>query len=133
VATFAADGGHVRPVAAHGFAALPAGYASFIGREFVGRSLRMGRASAFARNLSLLRRVHRRKTAFARCHLVVSLRVRYRGQLPAVTAPKQSQAEHEACPSSMLDRAISFHCTRIFLAPAAVHGRTNEVSLARHE
>src|SRR5204863_2236146 len=65
VTTFAPDGGHVSPIAAHCFAAFAAGHAGLVGGEFVRRSFGVGRAAALARNLTLFRRVHRRKTALA--------------------------------------------------------------------
>src|SRR4029079_16762963 len=66
VATFAANRRHMRPIAAHGFSTLTARCACLVGREFVCRPLRVGSPATLAGNLTLFRRVHRRKTAFAR-------------------------------------------------------------------
>src|SRR5262249_33621449 len=69
VAPFAADLGHVSTIAADRLATLPAGDARLIGSELVGRAFGVRRPSTLACNLTLFRRVHRRKTALARvCH-----------------------------------------------------------------
>jgi hypothetical protein len=65
VATFPADGGHVGAIAADRLSALPPGNPRFVGGELVRRSLGMGRTAAFARDLTLFGRVHRRKPALA--------------------------------------------------------------------
>ena len=65
-ATFAANIGHVRAIAAHGFATLLSGAARFFGIEFVRRAFLVCCLSAFARDFTLLVLVHRRETALGR-------------------------------------------------------------------
>src|SRR5207248_2645883 len=66
MATFAADGRHVGAVAAYRFAAFPSRHARFIGCEFVSGPFCVSCPATLARNLTLLRRIHRCKTALAR-------------------------------------------------------------------
>src|SRR5262249_23188330 len=65
LAALAADRGHVRAVRAHGFAALAAGFACFVGRKLVGGTQPMGGASTQARDASLLLGIHRSESAAA--------------------------------------------------------------------
>src|SRR5579885_2002628 len=63
VTSLAADRRHVSTIAADGFSALPTGDTRFLRRELVGRTLRVRCSSTLGRNLTLFRRIHRRKTA----------------------------------------------------------------------
>jgi hypothetical protein len=61
----AADGRHMRPIAAHDLSALATRGAGLVGGEFVGAPLGVRRLSTLASDLALLRSVHRRETAAA--------------------------------------------------------------------
>src|SRR5580704_6696072 len=76
----AADGGHVRTIAAHHLAALAAGVARLVGSEFVRASLSMGCFASLARYLALLACVHRGEST-------VALRLRKIGRRRHRTAP----------------------------------------------
>jgi len=73
---------HVFTVATYRLAALPAGFGSFFGGEFMGSSLLMGGPSAFAGNLSLTLFIHDRKSSFfSTCHDRYSLKTNLRASL----------------------------------------------------
>src|SRR5258708_6853489 len=73
----AADGRHVRAVAADDLPAFSPGGPCFVGGKFVGAALRVCRFPAFACDFALLASIHRRETAVAlravlRRHLLIS-------------------------------------------------------------
>src|SRR6185369_10316511 len=71
VTAFTSDVRHVLAIAADSFAPFAAGDARFVRGELVRGAFRVRCAPAFARNFTLLGRIHRRKTALAGiCHSV---------------------------------------------------------------
>src|SRR6185437_8779331 len=69
LAALPSDQRHVIAVAANGHAALPPRLARFVRRELVRGALRMCSTSTLARDLALLRRVHRREAPVALGHV----------------------------------------------------------------
>jgi hypothetical protein len=69
VTAFASDVRHVLAIATDGLATFAAGHSRFVRGELVRGAFCVRCAPAFARNFTLLGRIHRRKTALAGiCH-----------------------------------------------------------------
>src|SRR5580692_6769982 len=89
LAAGAADGCHMRAIAAHRFAALAACNARFVRGELVGPALRMRGLAALAGDLALLAKVHRGKSAVALGTVRIAL---YRHRRPLLVRSKKTHA-----------------------------------------